>query len=955
MLFFKHSPRFIFILRLLFISFVVFQANAESSVEIRKSPLDQRQYMGLYLDNGLKVLLVSDPGAEKAAAALNVAVGSFSEQPERQGLAHFLEHMLFLGTKKYPNASEYSEYINSHGGSNNAWTDDQNTQYFFNVLPDHLLGALDRFSQFFVEPLFNADLVDRERHAVDSEYHLSLKKDGWRINEVKKVTANPAHPAVQFSMGNLHSLADTGHARPVREDLVQFYNDYYSADRMTLAVVAPQPLAQLENMVKQYFSAIPKRQVKNNIIEPLVYTTKETAKQISIRTFGDYQELSLSFPIPSQRTKFNNLSIDYILFQIKQTGPRSLYQLLKNKNWITNINASSNELTYNQDLANINFSLTNNGQQHIEQIIQYTFSYLNFMRKIGPQKKMFEELRQAGEREFVYEEKLSPVTYAAALPMAMQHYPLDQVLTAGRFNKSTIFDPEGITDLLSYFKPKNMRLYIVNNKITGDLLEKNYKVRYNLNDVDSKRMAKWEAATSDTDFSFPKSNDFLPKNFRLLDRVDGVSVDSVPTQIEKEPGLTLWHKQDQNFNLPRQNLMFLLCAPNMQNTAKQAVMQKLMLYSMHDKLTELSTQFSMAGINLSLYGNEEGLILNLLMFSDKQAETISEVLKYIQDYKIDPIRFAIYKEDISRSLSNFKQNSPFIQGMAILNRMLLEPSWLPHEMLAEVNEVTIKDVEQFTKDFFAYIQIESLMHGNISASAAKELMTKITKQLPVNKSHMTRQALPKLISLPKAAKFHYAFDPDHNDASVVSYYQAPKKDDMIIAINALLLDLIDTPLFEQLRTKEQLGYAVGITVQRVREQTGAIFYIESPTRNPNYLNIRFNNFLKNFSKTLANMPAKKLDVFKSSLTANLLKKPHSLAAETSRYWEQITNGTYRFNFNKEIAESLKPITIYDVNIYFSELFMDPKIRRNLIVHTIDNEETFLGGELLNSVQQLHLK
>jgi secreted Zn-dependent insulinase-like peptidase len=80
---------------------------ALAAEDILKSPNDLRQYQALTLANGIKVLLVSDPNTELAAAALDVNVGYFSDPADRPGLAHFLEHMLFLGTKKYPDPASF--------------------------------------------------------------------------------------------------------------------------------------------------------------------------------------------------------------------------------------------------------------------------------------------------------------------------------------------------------------------------------------------------------------------------------------------------------------------------------------------------------------------------------------------------------------------------------------------------------------------------------------------------------------------------------------------------------------------------------------------------------------------------------------------------------------------------------------------------------------------------------
>jgi len=86
-----------------------------SGVQPVKSPNDDYQYRLLTLGNKMEVLLISDPDTPKAAASLDVLVGSGDNPPGRAGLAHFLEHMLFLGTDKYPDAAEYERFITEHG------------------------------------------------------------------------------------------------------------------------------------------------------------------------------------------------------------------------------------------------------------------------------------------------------------------------------------------------------------------------------------------------------------------------------------------------------------------------------------------------------------------------------------------------------------------------------------------------------------------------------------------------------------------------------------------------------------------------------------------------------------------------------------------------------------------------------------------------------------------------
>ena len=223
-----------------------------SSTAIIKSPNDHREYRAVTLPNGLITLLVTDPDADKSAAALAVYRGSYDDPEGRAGLAHFLEHMLFLGTTKYPDVDDYQNYITTHGGTFNAYTSSDHTLYFFDIQPPFFEGGLDRFAQFFIAPTFDAAYVEREKNAVNSEYQLYLKDDDWRANAVEKQVMSPTHPGARFSVGSLDTLSGD-----VRTDLVEFYRTHYSADQMALVVLGNQSLDQLAAWASEKFSPIP--------------------------------------------------------------------------------------------------------------------------------------------------------------------------------------------------------------------------------------------------------------------------------------------------------------------------------------------------------------------------------------------------------------------------------------------------------------------------------------------------------------------------------------------------------------------------------------------------------------------------------------------------------------------------------------------------------------------------
>jgi secreted Zn-dependent insulinase-like peptidase len=148
------------------------------------APTDTAQFRRFVLDNGLRVLLVSDQKFNKSGASLVVNVGQIDDPADREGLAHFLEHMLFLGTEKFPEVSDWDNYLGQNGGTNNAYTASDHTNYQFDIRHDAFVGALDRFAQFFIAPLFTAEFTGREINAVHNEAMRHVQNDSRRLFSV---------------------------------------------------------------------------------------------------------------------------------------------------------------------------------------------------------------------------------------------------------------------------------------------------------------------------------------------------------------------------------------------------------------------------------------------------------------------------------------------------------------------------------------------------------------------------------------------------------------------------------------------------------------------------------------------------------------------------------------------------------------------------------------------------
>ncbi|WP_249199129.1 insulinase family protein [Photobacterium sp. GJ3] len=325
-----------------------------------KSPNDPKEYRYVTLENQLRVLLVHDQTAPRSAAALSVGIGHFDDPMDRQGMAHFLEHMLFLGTEKFPHPGEFQSFVNQYGGSNNAWTGTENTTYFFEIVPPAFAAGLERFGQFFTAPLFNADSIDKERQAVDSEYKLKLKDDVRRLYQVHKETINPEHPFSKFSVGDIGTLEDRP-GKPVRDELIAFYRQHYSASLMGLVLLGPQTLDELQTYAEQFFGDIPdSNQDKADIAVPLV-TDRENARFITVEPIKEVRKLTLSFSLPAMEHHYRSKPLSYLAHLLGNEGTGSLMSVLKSEGLINTLAAGGGVSGSNFREFTIGLNLTPKG------------------------------------------------------------------------------------------------------------------------------------------------------------------------------------------------------------------------------------------------------------------------------------------------------------------------------------------------------------------------------------------------------------------------------------------------------------------------------------------------------------------------------------------------------------------------------------------------------------------
>ena len=220
---------------------------------------DKKEYRLLTLEGGFEVLLISNREVQgnekKCAAAMACEVGSFSDPTDIGGLAHFLEHMLFMGSDKYPGENEYDKFISDNGGYDNAFTEGEHTVYNFEIGQQHFDKALDIFAQSFISATLLEHSAKREMLAIENEFNLARMSDSTRLEEVIGDQAHENHFLHKFGWGNLQSLEREPKEKgvDVMAALRDLYRHHYRPERCKLVVLSSQPLVDMEQVVRRSF------------------------------------------------------------------------------------------------------------------------------------------------------------------------------------------------------------------------------------------------------------------------------------------------------------------------------------------------------------------------------------------------------------------------------------------------------------------------------------------------------------------------------------------------------------------------------------------------------------------------------------------------------------------------------------------------------------------------------
>ncbi|MEZ0174987.1 MAG: insulinase family protein [Candidatus Reddybacter sp.] len=885
-------------------------ADEGGDVAVLRSPNDERQYRYFQLDNKMKVLLVSDPKAEKSAASLNVYVGSFQNPIEREGLAHFLEHMLFLGTEKYPEAGEYQAYISEHGGQHNAYTSLEQTNYFFNVDSAYLFDTLDRFAQFFVAPRFDAEYVDRERHAVDSEYQLKIKDDSRREWDVLSELLNPKHPLAKFSVGNLETLVND-EQRPIRPDLLAFYQRYYSANLMTLVVLGNESLEQLEAAVKARFSTVLNHDTTVEVSGESLFA-RDLPLQVNIKPEKEKRELSLLFPMPSAKQYWRQGPLLFLGHLLGGESEGSFLAAMKARGLVESLSAGPAFDSREGAAFAITIGLTPQGIVERQQVLDLFYQWLSLAAKQGVEAWRYDELTQLQHSAFRFLDKSSASSYAQGLSVALHDYPPQEVLR-GHFLFDD-FDAALIKRFASYLRPDNALVTWVAPELdVGDKVSRRYSAPYQIVEVENDQSSSSKLLAGD--LSLPGKNEFLPAAFPLSGK-GGVLANPVRLPLKgtqegdeavAQDGSTrgLWYYADTQFASPRASFSARLAIP-VTSSCRTEAMTELYIALVEDQLDAGLYPARLGGLNYGLSRWSNGIAISIAGYADKQSVLLARVLEVMADPDWDATRFQRVSEQLIREGRNSLKQWPIRRVFSELDP-LLRGICRVVDMAEQLGDVSIDEMKAFSGGLFNKGHALFYVGGVLSEQVFKGMAENTLSSLKLGSGGDVKLDY-SVLKLKASGVALRQIPVEHSDSSAVLYIQGGDDSLRERAHVALLEGMMSAPFYSEMRTEKKLGYVVGSGLAHRQRVPGLMLYIQSPIASVEKLRAEMNGFIANFESVIQDMSEEALERYRRSVLVNIEETPKNLAEMNTRHWESLQLGFDSFDFRPQLAEQVRAVS-----------------------------------------------
>jgi insulysin len=940
------------------------------------------------LPNGLKYMVISYPELDKSAVGIDVYVGASDDPREYQGLAHFLEHTLFLGSQKYPDASYFDNFLNNNSGTSNANTSIESTNFHYDISNEALEESIKIFSEFFKSPLFSKEYIDKELNAIESEFKLDYRDDFQRLSQLIFFEGYKESTFNTFINGNLETLKKD----EIRDKVMEFYNNKYDAQIMSLSIFSNKTIEELKNIVIKYFSDIKSvlgyKLTKKNYL----YDKNNMGYLYKIIPIKNNSYIVFNWTINKTYSKYMKAGpMTFVESILGHETKHSLTSYLKKKGYIYSLVSSSE---YIQDLStniSIRIKLSDEGYNNYEKIISIILSYINYLQKEEIHKDFYEEIKQLSEIDFFLDIQNDPIDFCENVSRDLNLLkPNEPYYISSKIEE---YKPDLLKEILNSLTPQNLNIYLLSNKLQT---EKEYLENKNLYNTEKiygteymkikKNFSKYIAdikSFQDSDLDYPELNPFIAKDLSMIDLVkENINLDEFkyPKKMWDKDSI-IWYKPVVKYKIPKVYIVGKAYVSNMNLNFETFYIYIEIFNKLIEKENSDFNYFGTISENsFSISCGISSIHIKASGYSDSLEKYITEYFKilskFVEIQKIENIISKLNKilDEQINSAKNFylgdvgtqtKKTALFIlKKLKVLNKI-------------EIYENFRKDLDQnkipeeflfCIKNFLKKVKYEWLVEGNILYKNVEKIIQKIETELynlfggkkqehkePLSINEIRKQ---REVKLPCDKIYRYNFcskDPKNESSTMLVFFQTinanfndknafnPQLYEnyiKIFCLNYIMFYIFNELFYEILRTKEQLGYDVSFSTETNNNIFGFKFYVSSSKYNPDEILERINKFIvDNDLNKEENFSDENFESYKKSMLVDLMEKPLTLESEMGRDLAYIFDRSYTFDERlKMIKYTNEKLTKKDVIDYFNEFIFLKAKRLEVALYSSVNKE-----------------
>lgn len=897
-----------------------------SNLAILNPDLAERKVAKLRLVNGLEVLLVSDPKADQSAAALSVEVGSWDDPKQYPGMAHFCEHMLFMGSHTYPSENEFSKMITDYNGQTNAYTGPDRTVYMFSCKTEGFLAILDRFSHFFIDPLFDPSGISRELHAVDQEYAKNLENDAWREHMVFKELGNPLHPNRGFNMGNSQTLKGIP-----QESLKSWHRKYYGANRMHLAIYSPLLLAELSPTVSNFFSSVPTIRPQTRLDGEQITSDAQRGHITYIKPIKNRNTLSLTWELPLELSDDPTKSADLLAYALSRGQKYSLYEKLKAEQLIDSLSIDTDDLGGKEHrFFQITLELTEKGVKELDTSVLRCFEALSAHRSAGIPSYLFEEKNAQAKLFYQYQSRQDAFQFAMKTGDALVDEPLE-TYPRGRL-LSDAYDPEKIEKLIDFLSPESCVFSLLAPpEMTGAILTQREKwlgAEYTAANIPSKWLSLWREAKANPAIHIAPPNPFVVSQLTLVSD----SASSIPELMAENSFGQAYYCRVPEFRTPEVAVRLHIRSAALKPDAKSACLTSLYLDHLTDILHPLLAAASSAGLSSQFDLDSATLTLAISGFSEKAPLLLTEIMKQMPKDPPTLEQFNIYVARHRKDYLSSQKELAVRQGKELLDSLLIYGKSTKRQKLRELDAISYEEFLDFHKKLFEKTYVEAFFGGNLSLKQAQSCWLDVQHFLVRAPFPKEEHSAKKVLSLP-----------DQSGPLLISLATETQGNAAILlidqglftfenrAVQEILGAALHEAFYDTLRTKQKTGYIASSQALPMEARLFQTFFVQSNSHQPEELLYRFELFLETFHEEIkTNIPQDRFDMIRESMIHSLQTRFRNLEDKVS-LWDMLAfQEKGNFRFIEQRLQALNELT-YDQFITLAKKSIDRKNRKRLAV------------------------